>query len=113
MVRRPRIDVPRLQQNQLLAKQHQLGPFRRPPPVDGLLMQAQQSFDSEQKIELSAQANAIVVDEAAGDYVALAVEDTGAGMPPERHGPSIRSSRRRRWRFMGLRRDGGTPAPSL
>jgi hypothetical protein len=43
-------------------------------------MQAQQSFDSEQKIELSAQANAILVDEAAGDYVALAVEDTGAGM---------------------------------
>jgi ABC-type transport system substrate-binding protein len=53
------------------------------PLVDGLLMQAQQSFDSEQKIELLAQAHAIVVDEeAAGDYVALAVEDTGAGMPP-------------------------------
>jgi hypothetical protein len=59
-------------------------------------MQAQQSFDSEQKIELLAQAHAVVV-EVADDYVALAVEDTGAGMPPEiAHGPSIRSSRRRR-----------------
>ena len=47
------------------------------PRVDGLLMQAQQSFDSEQKVELLAQAHAIVVDEAAGDYVALAIEDTG------------------------------------
>jgi peptide/nickel transport system substrate-binding protein len=35
------------------------------PGVDGLLMQAQQSFDSAQKIELLAQAHDIVVDEAA------------------------------------------------
>jgi hypothetical protein len=28
-------------------------------------------------VELLAQAHAIVVDEAAGDYVALAIEDTG------------------------------------
>jgi hypothetical protein len=70
---------------------------RADPRVDGLLMQAQQSFDSEQKIELLAQAHAIVVDEAAGEYVALAVEHTGAGMPPEiADGPSIRSSQRRR-----------------
>ena len=39
------------------------------PRVDGLLMQAQQSFDSEQKIELLAQAHAIVVDEAAWTFI--------------------------------------------
>ena len=32
-------------------------------------MQAQQSFDSEQKIELMAQAHAIVVDEAAWTFI--------------------------------------------
>ena len=39
------------------------------PRADGLLMQAQQSFDSEQKIELMAQAHAIVVDEAAWTFI--------------------------------------------
>jgi len=39
------------------------------PRVGGLLMQAQQSFDSEQQIELLAQAHAIVVDEAAWAFV--------------------------------------------
>ena len=63
-VRRPRIDVPLLQQNQLLAKRHQLGHYAD-PRVNGLLMQAQQSFNSAQKIELLAQAHDIVVDEAA------------------------------------------------
>jgi ABC-type transport system substrate-binding protein len=37
--------------------------------ADGLLMQAQQSFDSEQQIELLAQAHAIVVDEAAWAFI--------------------------------------------
>ena len=91
------IDVPLLQQNHLLAEWHQLGGHYADPPIDALCSKAQQSFDSEQKIELSAQANAIVVDEAAGGYVALAVENTGAGCRlRSRHGPSIRSSRRRR-----------------
>jgi peptide/nickel transport system substrate-binding protein len=39
------------------------------PRVDGLLMQAQQSFDSEQQIELLAQAHATVVDEAAWAFI--------------------------------------------
>jgi ABC-type transport system substrate-binding protein len=39
------------------------------PRVDGLLAQAQQSFDSEQQIELLAQAHAIVVDEAAWAFI--------------------------------------------
>ena len=39
------------------------------PRVGGRLMQAQQSFDSEQKIELLAQAHAIVLDEAAWTFI--------------------------------------------
>ena len=39
------------------------------PRVDGLLAQAQQSFDSEQQIDLLAQAHAIVVDEAAWAFI--------------------------------------------
>src|SRR5208283_3873422 len=39
------------------------------PRVEGLLTQAQQSFDSEQQIELLAQAHAIVVDEAAWAFI--------------------------------------------
>jgi ABC-type transport system substrate-binding protein len=39
------------------------------PRVDDLLAQAQQSFDSEQQIELLAQAHAIVVDEAAWAFI--------------------------------------------
>ena len=39
------------------------------PRVDDLLMQAQQSFDSEQQIELLTQAHAIVVDEAAWAFI--------------------------------------------
>jgi peptide/nickel transport system substrate-binding protein len=39
------------------------------PRVDSLLMQAQQNFDSEQQIELLAQAHAIVVDEAAWTFI--------------------------------------------
>src|SRR5215831_3263305 len=39
------------------------------PRVDGRLMQAQQSFDYEQKIELLAQAHAIVLDEAAWTFI--------------------------------------------
>ena len=39
------------------------------PRVDDLLAQAQQSFDSEQQIELLAQAHAIVVDDAAWLFI--------------------------------------------
>jgi|SRR6516165_1348471 len=63
------IDVPLLQQNHLLAEWHQLGGHYADPPIDALCSKAQQSFDSEQKIELLAQAHAIVVDEAAWPFM--------------------------------------------